>query len=48
MLLDKPYWINKQGEIEYFETMNLFILKDIINFIRRQYKSPDLHPTYNM
>lgn len=46
MLLDKPYWINKREEIEYFETMHLFILKDIINFIKRQYKSPDLHPTY--
>lgn len=47
MLLDKPYWINKREEIEYFETMHLFILKDIINFIKRQYKAPDLHPTYN-
>ena len=47
MLLDKPYWINKNDEQEYFETMSLLHLKNIINLIRRTYKSPELHPTYN-
>lgn len=47
MLLDKPYWISKNDEQEYFETMSLLHLKNIINLIRRTYKSPELHPTYN-
>ena len=47
MLLDKPYWINKNDEQEYFETMSLLHLKNIINLIRRTYRSPELHPTYN-
>ena len=47
MLLDKPYWISKDDEQEYFETMTLLHLKNIINLIRRTYKSPELHPTYN-
>lgn len=47
MLLDKPYWISKDNEKEYFETMTLLHLKNIINLIRRTYKNPELHPTYN-
>lgn len=47
MLLDKPYWISQNDEQEYFETMSLLHLKNIINLIRRTYKSPELHPTYN-
>ena len=47
MLLDKPYWISQNDEQKYFETMSLLHLKNIINLIRRTYKSPELHPTYN-
>lgn len=47
MLLDKPYWISKNDEQLHFETMSLLHLRNIINLIKRNYKSPELHPTYN-
>ena len=48
MLIDKPYWINNKKEIEYFEIMSLQHLKNIIELFKRNYKAPNLHPTYNL
>lgn len=46
MLLNKPYWVKSNGEIEYFEQMELSRLKKIITVLKEKYQQPKLNPTY--
>lgn len=48
MAIDKPYWLDKNMNIVYFEKITLTYLSNIIEYFKRVHPDYQTEPTYNL